>query len=109
MKAKKTEAEWDAIFADHERSGMMAGRYCDEHGISRDAFYSQAHARRHRKGKKQKPKVSGEFLKLASAPGAHELNGSIRVTLKSGAYIDVSAHNAEGLKTVLAVLGEVVA
>lgn len=102
MKTRKEE--WIKILADWKKSGLRAADYCRQKGIANGAFYSAKKACGV-PGPSDTSKAGGKFLKLSSDHhGAAELNGSIRVTLKGGAYIDVSSHNAEGLKTVLSVL-----
>lgn len=100
--AKRQNHDWPKLIAEQEQSGQSVHAFCKQRGINPSGFY-YAQARSPKRGSLKRADTDGAFLTF-TANG--QLNGHIRVTLKSGATCEVSAGNVEGLKTILKATGD---
>lgn len=71
---RKTKAQWLALIADFEKSGMTQVEFCAKHGIDAKYFSARKSALRH--------EVANEFIKI-TPPQFKSANGAL-ITLTVG-------------------------
>jgi hypothetical protein len=105
-----------ADYAKHGEGRVPVTRWAKERGLNSSAFHYQWEKYKQRRilkglvrDEKKETRFVGPFVastEAIEAHGAQSLNGHIRVTLKSGAIVEVSNGNDEGLKTILRATGD---
>jgi len=90
---------WRARIAEHERSGMSVGRFCQEQQVTEQSFYVW------RKRLRQPEPIRFALVEHGAAPAATAAEPMLELVLKTGDRLRIGRGVDEAaLRTVLAAL-----